>query len=87
MKIKDGFILRKLGTEYMAVAVGKARKDFNGLISMNETGKFLWDCLKTEKTTEELVNSLMAEYEVDRRTAAADAAEFTERLKGAGILA
>lgn len=32
MKIKEGFLLRKLGQEYTAVALGSARKEFNGLI-------------------------------------------------------
>lgn len=87
MKIREGFILRKIGSEYMAVAVGKARKDFNGLVRMNETGKFLWDALKTEKTEEELIACLRAEYEVDEEKAGQDIRVFLEKLKGAEILA
>ena len=40
LKVKKGFILRKLGTEYMAVAIGEASKKFNGMIRLNGTGAF-----------------------------------------------
>lgn len=86
MRIKEGFILRKLGAEYVAVAMGQARKDFNGLVRMNETGKFLWESLKEEKTRAELLEALMAEYDADRNTVAEDLDEFLELLKGAGLL-
>ena len=42
LKIKKGFILRKLGTEHMAVAIGEASRNFNGMIRLNETGAFYW---------------------------------------------
>lgn len=88
MKIKDGFLLRKLGQEYTAVALGSARKDFNGLIRMNDTGKFLWECLQRDCQEEELIRCLREEYQVsEEEEAAADIRGFVERLKGAGILA
>ena len=40
LKTKKGFLLRKLGTEYMVVAIGEASRSFNGMIRMNETGAF-----------------------------------------------
>lgn len=86
MKIQKGFMLRKLGTDYAAVAMGSARKNFNGLIRMNDTGKFIWDCLKTDCTEEELVRKLMTEYDVAESEAQADIAQFTSRLREAGIL-
>lgn len=87
MKIKEGFMLRRLGNGYAAVAMGKARKEFNGLIRMNETGKFLWDCLKKGCTEDELVQYLMEEFEVPEEEARKDAGEFAAKLENAGILA
>ena len=40
IKAKKGFLLRRLGDEYMVVAIGEASKNFNGMIRMNETGAF-----------------------------------------------
>ena len=86
MKIQKGFMLRKLGTDYAAVAMGSARKNFNGLIRMNETGKVLWDSLQTECTEEELIQKLLSEYDVSREEAKKDIEEFTSGLRKAGIL-
>ena len=35
LKTKKGFILRKLASEYMVVAIGEASKNFNGMIRMS----------------------------------------------------
>ena len=42
LKTKKGFLLRRLGDEYMAVAIGEASRHFNGMIRLNETGAFYW---------------------------------------------
>ena len=87
MKLQQGFMLRKLGSEYAAVAMGNARKSFNGLIRMNETGKFLWDCLKNDCTEEELLQKVLAEFDgISAEEAQKDITEFTQGLRKAGIL-
>ena len=55
LKIKKGFILRKLGTEHMAVAIGEASRNFNGMIRLNETGAFYWKELEKGTTKEDLI--------------------------------
>ena len=41
MKVKEGFVVRKIGKQYMAVPVGGRTRDFAGVITLNETGAFL----------------------------------------------
>ena len=41
MKIKDGFIVNKVGTQYVVVPVGQASMERHCMISLNETGAFL----------------------------------------------
>ena len=86
MKIKKGFVVRSIAGESVVVALGAASKNFNGIIKLNETGRFLWDILATGATAEELQAKLMEEYEVDAETAKADIERFTCSLKGAGII-
>lgn len=81
------FIKRKIGTQFVIVALGEATKRFNGMISVNETGSFIWDRLEKEITLDELTDAIVAEYEVDSETARTDAARFIETLKGVGALA
>ena len=86
MKIKDGFILRKIADTYMVIAVGDAAKDFGGMISLNETGAFLWEKLEggcdNEKT---LVKALTDEYDVDEVTALRDVKAFMKKMSDAGF--
>ena len=43
MKTKAGFMLRSVGGRHVVVAVGKASEEFNGLITLNDSGAFLWE--------------------------------------------
>ena len=86
MKIKDGFILRKVADQYIAVAVGEQSVNFNAMVTVNETGAFLWDRLKNETTEKELLGALLAEYDVDEETAKADISEFLEKLREGNLL-
>ena len=36
MKVKNGFILRKVGKQFVVAATGEASKNFNGMIRLNE---------------------------------------------------
>ena len=81
MKIKKGFLIRKVGEGYVAVAVGAAGKDFNGLININAAGAWIWEQMKEEISETDLVARMLARYEdLDRETAEADLKEFLESI-------
>ena len=81
LKVKKGFILRKLGTEYMAVAIGEASKNFNGMIRLNGTGSFYWKELEKGTTRDLLVTKTLEEYEgVTEDTARHDVEEFLDTI-------
>ena len=87
MKIKEGFVLEKVGSSYLAVAVGDAAKSFQGLVRMNETGAFMWNLLTdSDKTLDELVSYLSEEYDAPREILLRDASNFENQLRAAGIL-
>lgn len=87
MKIDKQFILRQIAGDYVIIPAGKTTLEFNGLITVNEQGVFLWQQLAQERTEEELVNAMLEEYEVDRATAQTDVAEFVAVLRQRGMLA
>ena len=72
MKIKDNFILRKVADSYVVVPVGKLTLDFNGIINLNETGAFLFGLLQKGAERDELVEKMLAEYDVERERAEKD---------------
>ena len=59
LTVKKGFILRKLDTEHIVVAIGEASKEFNGMIRLNGTGAMYWKELEKGTTKEELVAKTM----------------------------
>lgn len=86
MKIKKGFVVRKIAGEDVVVALGAASKQFNGIIKLNDTGRFLWDKIAEGCDDNALVEAIVAEYSVDKDIAAKDVAAFVDTLKGAGVL-
>ena len=87
MRIKDGFVVEKVGGKYLAVAIGERADEFNALIRMNESGVFLWNTLSAESlTADELVEKLLSEYDVDRDRAETDVYAFVAKLRESGLL-
>ncbi|MBQ7226368.1 MAG: PqqD family protein [Clostridia bacterium] len=87
MKIKNGFILRDVGGKTFVVAVGERSREFKGMITLNETGKLIWQTLEKGATVEEVVNAILAEYECDDKALVeSDVNAFIAKLEGDGIL-
>lgn len=85
MKIKQGFILREVAGNFIVVPVGKAAIDFNGIITLNQTGAFLWEKMNKEVTVEELVKHLLDEYNVEKEVAINDITNFIKTLQEANL--
>ena len=86
MKVKEGFILKKMGTQAVVIAIGSASKIFNGMVKLNETGELMWEKLTKGATREELIDTVLETYEIDEETAAKDVDRFIETLKKPGII-
>ena len=87
MKIKDGFFMSEVGTEFVVIAQSiDAKKTFDGMLRLNQTGAFLWKQLETEKSESQLVSALTEEYSVGESVAAADCADFLKTLREVNLL-
>ena len=80
MKLKDGFILRTVAGETVVLPTGGVT-DFDMMITLNDTGKFLWERLAVGAEEADLVKDLLAEYDVTDELAAQSVAAFVARLK------
>ncbi|MCD7904101.1 MAG: PqqD family protein [Clostridiales bacterium] len=86
MKIKKGFMLRKIQNTAVVVPFGASSVDFNNIMNLNETGAFIWTKLEEETTEEAVVKALTSQYDIDEATAKADAAEFIAALRKNNLL-
>ena len=86
MKVKNGFILRKVGRQFVVAATGEASKSFNGMMRLNEEAAFAFGLLKNDITEEQLVASLMEKYGSELEETRADVAQFLTALREADAL-
>ena len=86
MKLKDGFSLRTVAGETVVLPAAGVT-DFDMMITLNETGKFLWERLAVGAEEVDLVKDLLAEYDVTEEVAANSVSAFVARLKELDFLA
>jgi uncharacterized protein with ATP-grasp and redox domains len=86
MKVKEGFVLKEVAGSYVIVPIGENLIDFSAMITTNETGAFIWNLLKEERSINDLLSELLKEYDVDEETARADILEFLKTLKENKVL-
>lgn len=87
MKIKDGFVKREIAGSFIVVPVGDAGKSFNGMITLNESGSFFWDCFLEDSTVETVIKKVTEAYDVTEDKARKDVENFVEMLKTNNIMA
>jgi len=86
MRRNEQFILREAADMNVILPVGPASNRFPGMISVNETGAFLWQRLESDQTPDTLAQALTEEYEVELYQAKEDVLAFLAQLEGTGAL-
>lgn len=86
MKIKEGFVLRQVADTWCVMPLGQMSLDFNGMLTLNETGALLWQKLEQGCDKDALVAAMTAEYDVTAEEAAKDVDTFVEKLQQAGCM-
>ena len=86
MKRNDNFVLKELMGSSVLVPVGDIAMDFNGVITLNDTAKFLWEACEDEFEIKDLVDALIAEYRIDIAAATDGAEIFVKRMKEEGCI-
>lgn len=86
MKVKKNYVLKEIADEYVVIPVGKEAVKFNGLISLNKSGKRLFVKLQEETNEAALVDYLLSVYDVDEEKAKLDVSNFLAVLRGKELL-
>lgn len=86
MKIADGFILKKIADSFVVVPTGNNVVDFTAMITINETGAFIWELLKNDADMDYVVSEMCKQYDIDSETALNDATEFLQVLENNKVL-
>lgn len=82
----DDVVQREVAGETFLVLVRGHLAELQELIVLNEVGSWLWARLDGQNRLDDLVQSVVAEFEVDEAQARRDTELFLEELKQASLL-
>ena len=85
MALNKGYILKKLGNEYMIIKINDGSVNVTKTFNINETGAIIFNGLKDNLTKEEITKNIINEFNIDYDTAYNDVFEFISILKEKGI--
>ena len=85
MKLNGKYKLRKVSDSYVVVKLGGGSLNLSQLITINETGAFIFNQLQKEVTMDELVAAILDEYEIDEARAREAAEVYVTKLVDMGI--
>jgi len=87
MRIKKGFTLRNIGADHVVVPEGIEVIDFNKLVNLNKSAKYLWENLEDKDfSTEDMARLLTEKYNVSQEIALADASRLADRWIEIGLI-
>lgn len=87
MRINSRYKLRNLAGESVLFLQGEVDGETSKLMTFNEASVLLWNnfCNK-DFETEDVVNFILSEYDIDEQTARKDAQEWVEVLRNNCVL-
>ena len=86
MTRNEAFLLRNIADSWVVVPLGAAAADFLGMLTLNESGRYLWELLETPQTEQTLAQALTERYDVTADQAAEDIKKFLGPLLEIGAV-
>ena len=86
MQASKDYLIRTIAGETILIPSGAAAHRFNGLVTVNALGAFIWELLGSPTDLDAIVSRITEEYDVDTETARRDAEEFLGELRKIGAL-
>lgn len=86
MKIRDGFILREIAGTHVVVPIGQNVVELSIMMTLNDSGAFLWRQLAEGKDKTAVIESLVNEYGIGYDLALTDVEDFLNELADRKLL-
>lgn len=84
MKLKEGFVTQEIGGRQVMVAVN--RETFNGMVRSNETAGYIVSLLKNDTTKEEIVKTMLKEFDASEEQVSKDVDMVITKLREIGAI-
>ena len=86
MKIKEGFVIRKVMGSHVVIATGAASKNFHGLVKLNDTAAEIWGYIAEGLTLDKIFEKMLEKYEVEESLLRADIEKTVNALAEQGFV-
>lgn len=86
MRIKPGYEIKVVSDRYLVIPSKGSSLNFSGVITLNNSGKLLFEALQAEQTINQLVKVLTDVYDVDDEKALQDVLQFIAILQEHNLL-
>lgn len=86
MRLKSGFMLREIAGQWVVVPLGERVVEFNGIMTLSESGSLIWKLMEKGVLTEDIVAALLAEYDVEESQVRIDVEDFLDSLKANDLI-
>ena len=86
MKIKEGYVIRKVMGNHVVIATGEASKNFHGMVKLNDTAAEIWGYVAENKSVDEIVSCMLEKYEVDEAQLRPDVEKTLKTLVEQGFI-
>ncbi|MBQ9986447.1 MAG: PqqD family protein [Oscillospiraceae bacterium] len=86
MKIKEGFVLRRVLDEAIVIASGEASKNFHGMVKLNDSAADIWGWISEGLSESDIAAKLAEKYELDADKAEADVKAMISQMSDNGFL-
>lgn len=83
----ESVAFRKIGSETALVPVANEVGDLDSLLTLNETGSFIWGAIDGSTTLESILGRLLDEFDVDEAKARSDIEGFISELMELDLIA
>ena len=84
MKLKEGFVTQEIGGRQVMVAVNGEM--FNGMVRSNETAGYIVSLLKNDTTKEEIVKTMLKEFDASEEQVSKDVDMVIAKLREIGAI-
>lgn len=85
MGLKDNYILHKMNNEYVIIEINDGALEFSHVFYINESAAFMFNLLKDGKSKQEIIDSMLDEFDASKDVLSVDYDNFIKLLKEKGI--
>ncbi len=86
MKIKEEYVLQSIADKWIVIDTNSKSVNFNKVLALNASGKFLWEKLEEGMKSDALVSALIKQFGIAQATAEKDVDKFIQELKDLGCM-